>query len=152
MSLFQDYLSAINNLKQERLQQDEYNYRDWANKESGRHAGLKSLMSAGVGAGLMYAFPPLGMTAGKAALLGGGLGLMGGGDAVALPYMVNRGTPTSTPDAPTGSGGLNFNPYAEGFGGVDDKSLITKPTPGYGVDRTWSLKKYLEDRKMFGRY
>ena len=115
-SLFQDYLSAINSLKQERLQQDEINYRNWQNEEAGKQKGIKALTSAAIGAGLMYAFPPAGMVAtpGKAALMGGGLGLLGGGDAMLLPYIANRGKATPTPD--TESGGLNID--------LNDKSLI----------------------------
>ena len=141
MSLFLDYLSAINSLKNERLQQDEINYRNWQNDEAGKQKGIKALTSAAAGAALMYAFPPAGMmaTPGKAALLGGGLGLLGGTDVMALPYIANRGTPTPMTD--TGSGSLNLNPYEMG----NDKSLITPRTPGYDVNNIYNLQQFYKD-------
>ena len=90
MSLLDDYRNAVNDLYIKRSKQDEINYRNWANEQSGKQSLIKGLANAGISAALMYMFPPALMSPGNAALLGGTLGLIGGSDALALPYMMDN--------------------------------------------------------------
>lgn len=92
MSLFDAYQEALNSLAKERQYRDQINYQNYQQSESNRQGQLKGLTNAAIGAALMYAFPPAGMAAGAgSAALGAGLGYMGGGNAMAIPYMINKG-------------------------------------------------------------
>lgn len=137
MSLFNDYQTMINSLAEEKRHKDTIGYQNYMQREANRQGGLKAITNTAIGAGLAYAFPIAGLTAGQSALLGGGLGFMGGGNAMALPYMFNRGgTPKPTGGDVGGSGSLNMDVTGGDFSGVtptlgteiDDPYLINQKT------------------------
>ena len=108
MSLFNDYQTAINSLAEEKRHKDTIGYQNYLQSEANRQGGLKAITNTAISAALGYAFPIAGLSPGASAALGGALGFMGGGNAMALPYMFNRGgTPKPTGGDVGGSGTIN---------------------------------------------
>lgn len=128
MSLFSDYQAAINQLAEERRYKDQINYQNYLQSESNRQGTLKGLTNLAIGAGLGYAFPIAGLPAGKSALIGGGLGFIGGGNAMMLPYIFNKGgTPAATGSDIVSSGGGSIADQTQ-------KIIDYTPAPSLGYE------------------